>query len=426
MEAFIKDLNNIFKKFVSYEVINKNNNKNLRNSKISLHDIIYYQFKYSSINITKNAIISEINLNNNKCIHNSCFLKKQNNISLKWFELLLFKISNLCDEYILKNNNSKNKTKIVAIDGTYSNNHKQKPMLNLGIYDVTNKIPINLVFKDARNRNKEILSATKFIKNNVSLFKNSIILFDRGYFSYDFINFLNKNNIKFVIRCKSNTKIRNMPNIQYFEFVSKITKTINLKSKKDKQYTKVKCEIDNNYKFISNIDDVSKETISELYKYRWDIETYFKFIKNNFKIQHTKENKSINVKKIFICSLILTKIMKIINHITKNKKINNTHFMTGMSERLFLEKMIKGNLDIAFMDKFNKNYIKKDYNKQNRHFPRISNIPFSKWYVKKFSVDAEINKILEAIMCNKVNDLDKNKKLKASKIKIIKQEIINR
>jgi hypothetical protein len=117
--------------------------------------------------------------------------------------------------------------------------------------------------------------------------------------------------------------------------------------------------------------------------------------------------------------------MKIINHITKNKKINNTHFMTGMSERLFLEKMIKGNLDIAFMDKFNKNYIKKDYNKQNRHFPRISNMPFSKWYVKKFSADAEINKILEAIMCNKVNDLDKNKKLKASKIKIIKQEIIN-
>ena len=52
-------------------------------------------------------------------------------------------------------------------------------------------------------------------------------------------------------------------------------------------------------------------------------------------------------------------------------------------------------------------------------FIRKSLLPFSKWYVKMYHSIYEYNKIIEAEENNKVNELNKNLKVKSKNIKLI-------
>lgn len=62
--------------------------------------------------------------------------------------------------------------------------------LNMGLYDSTNCIPIELELKGFENKNKEINSFIDYIKQNNVDDNNLIFVLDRAYFSYDLINFL--------------------------------------------------------------------------------------------------------------------------------------------------------------------------------------------------------------------------------------------
>jgi len=52
-------------------------------------------------------------------------------------------------------------------------------------------------------------------------------------------------------------------------------------------------------------------------------------------------------------------------------------------------------------------------NKENRSFPRVSLLPFSKWYIKKYHKKYDMDQILSAIYNNTVNKLHKNLKTRA-------------
>lgn len=72
-------------------------------------------------------------------------------------------------------------------------------VLNLGIYNITNGIPINIVSQGKEGKNKEVRAAMKFIKKNKHIFKNNIIVADRLYFNFPykfFMNFLIENDLK--------------------------------------------------------------------------------------------------------------------------------------------------------------------------------------------------------------------------------------
>ena len=80
-----------------------------------------------------------------------------------------------------------------------------------------------------------------------------------------------------------------------------------------------------------------------------------------------------------------------------------------------LEKIINGILTIE--DIYNAKYFALSViNDEERHFPHISKTPFTKWYVKGYSNYSEINKIVDAIVNDKIHLLDKNKKLQVQNI----------
>lgn len=200
------ELNLIFKNSndVITESIIKNSKLKPRTRKLTFIDSLCYYFNYSFIDNTKLSVVSNYNFNNDIEVHMSNYHKKEALIPLSFYDDTFLKIKTLFDKY---NNNNNNK--IISVDGTYNNTNIKndktlETSLNMGYYDVTNKIPIDVQFKGQENKNKEIDSFINYINNNNFDVNNAIFVFDRAYFSYDFINYLNDKKINYVIRVKNN------------------------------------------------------------------------------------------------------------------------------------------------------------------------------------------------------------------------------
>jgi len=454
-------INAVFRNTCTYDIVNEFSDAQLRNcvGGLTLSDILLYKFKYTQINTTKDSIVSFIN-NSNKRIDDNCntftkrsFESKERNIGTPFYNYILEQLI----DYFNVNCNSlkKNDYIFIAIDGTNNNNHKSNVMLNMGYFDITNKIPIDLTNNGTENRNKEIKMVMNDIEANPDKYKNVVIIGDRLYFSYKFMNYLILNDIKFIIRAKGNgdnldKKTKLKKNIKHHDIIIKLRDNIrlvrckntydkivdNTQSKKTpnkKYYIKVV----NDCVLITNLMDnreYDDNKILELYRKRWEIETFFKFIKKNFKVQYMKEKDSTQYDRLFICELILIYIMKIIKYFylkntygttidVNSYQINESLLMTGLFDVL-LPLIINGTLTELEIKNYCIAYMKIINNKKDRHFPRTAKRPFAKWYLKGYSSSTRMIKILEAIETNTVNKLNKNLKLIAKNIKIIEIKIV--
>ena len=103
--TIISRLNKIFKYFNNYDHLNEINSVQLRNSKIKLSDLLYFAFKYSKKNITKQEIVNSLNLKNKKNTSYTCYVRKLKNIKIIYFKKLLIdliKLNNNCGNKIKK------------------------------------------------------------------------------------------------------------------------------------------------------------------------------------------------------------------------------------------------------------------------------------------------------------------------------------
>lgn len=418
-----------------------------RNNKLTFVDVLNYIFNYSFINTTKQQIVSDHNFKNNTNYNRSSFYKKELNIPLTFYQNLFFKVKQLLDKTINKNFNLYN---VIAVDGTYSNTnlhneHKLETCLNMGYYDCTNQIPIDLEIKGTEFNNKEIESFINYInKNNLDI-NNLILVFDRAYYSYDLINFLDTKKLNYVIRIKNNSIGINNKNKANDKLVNKNTRIINYKSiininKKDKNNNIVKLEQTLICNLITNLnkDKFDDEKIKNLYLQRWDVEVFFKLLKSNFKFallrEHNK-NTYIQYKKKYLIILINLHLIRLIEfvyskHQTKNYKNklknkhqynfnnNNSLLITGFKN--LINPIINGKLTNNLIFNYCNSYIIKTNTIKNINNPRTSYIPFSKWYVKSYSDYYKYCKIIEAKKNNNLDSLNKNLKLLANELKIIK------
>lgn len=444
------ELVNIFKNECTYKKINDVSTSKMRNytNRLQLMDIFLYKFLYSKKDMTKDRAVSIINNKNGTSFTRQAFESKENNIPLKIYA----NIFNQIRSYYNSTYNNEVGVKLIAVDGTYNNDSYMNEMLNMGFFDITNNIPLDIKSYGVENKNREISSTMHYIKKNMNIFKGNIIVGDRGYFSYEFINFLIKNDLKFIIRSKGDAKnldpknkvshylvnydtiinIRN--NVRIVKYNNIIVKTI-FTSNKKKSSTKHSLEVKNNCFIVTNLLDektYNDPKILEIYRSRWDIEVFFKYIKCNYKFQHIKErsnkkDQKIKDQKMYLCQLIISYIAKIIEKyyikhfpIKNNKKgiiskINKSNIVNGIFDSLIFN-ILNGQLTNETLNKFCKSYIKIVENKIDRTFPRTSKTPFTKWYIKGYSNQTKYMKVIEAIINNTINDLNKNLKTLAKQI----------
>jgi hypothetical protein len=138
-------------------------------------------------------------------------------------------------------------------------------------------------------------------------------IFDRGYNDYARLFKINQCSAYFVSRPKDNLQFKRIysnkvckKNGVLLDQIVKLTgfyafKKYPIKLRYIKFYDE---ETDNHLEFISNNLDLSAEEIDQLYKYRWKVELFFKWIKQHLKIK-SFWGTSLNAVKIQVYSAII-------------------------------------------------------------------------------------------------------------------------
>ena len=124
--------------------------------------------------------------------------------------------------------------------------------------------------------------------------KGSIVAMDRGYNDYGWYKELTDKGIFFVTRLKSNARYRVVKRAKVNQETGlTCDHTIEFTG----QQTSKKCPMklrrigyrdpvtDNRYVFLTNHFKLSAKTIADIYKSRWQVELFFKWIKQNLKIK---------------------------------------------------------------------------------------------------------------------------------------------
>lgn len=437
----VEPLNSIFKSTCCYDTINRDKKIRVRNIKngVTLFDAIYYRFLYTNKDTTKDFITSKINEANNTMFSRQAFNSKENNIPLSCYQSIFEQIICLYNRQFKL---SKLDDVILAVDGTNNHDNNHNIILNMGFYNVTNNLPIDLTFYGADNRNKEIRCLKQHILANKDKFNNVILVCDRGYFSYDLLSFLNDNNIRYIIRVKGNgflldSKTTVKKTDANYDIINKIKKEVRIiryNNKIDRVihdtthkriHKSYNITFINNCVLVTNLLDVNTYNNADIlnkYKSRWDIETFFKFIKNNCKYQHLIEKFNEDAyKKMYYCELILTVITemiintfinsyKISDNIDYIKSVNKSNIIKGIYNSL-LSDIVKGILTTDKLETFMRTFIKIIINKKNRSFPRVAKTPYTKWYVKGYADVTKFLKIIKAINEDKIDTLNKNLKM---------------
>lgn len=122
--------------------------------------------------------------------------------------------------------------------------------------------------------------------------KESIYIFDRGYFRFKWYDSLTDEGFKFITRQPSNLlteEIRNtyVDNDMIFDY--EVTMGSEYSRNKTRNTYREILTFDENQeeiRILTNIFDMSAEDILSLYKKRWQIELFFKWIKQNLRIKH--------------------------------------------------------------------------------------------------------------------------------------------
>lgn len=175
------------------------------------------------------------------------------------------------------------------------------------LYDITTQIPAFIFITSAKVNDVNAMDVIPYESD-------AYYIFDRGYVDYTRLNKITKHSAYFVIRAKSNLKFKRI-------YSKKVDKTTGVQCDQtgiltgfyvSKQYPdklrKIKFfdkESNRTFIFLSNNMELRADQIALLYKNRWQIELFFKWIKQHLKIK-TFWGTSENAVRIQIFTAIIT------------------------------------------------------------------------------------------------------------------------
>jgi putative transposase len=184
--------------------------------------------------------------------------------------------------------------------------------------------------------------------------KHSIVVIDRGYTDHLWYKRLTQNEIFFVTRLKVSAKYKVIKR----HLVDKTTgvtsdQTIQFVSK-DKPY---KCPIPlrrvgyrdpktgKHYSFLTNNFVLSAKTIADIYKSRWQVELFFKWIKQNLKIKSfigTSKNAVMTQIWIALCMYLLLAFLKFQSKLRKSMQQIIRLLQLNLFEKRDLMALLRG------------------------------------------------------------------------------------
>ena len=189
-----------------------------------------------------------------------------------------------------------------------------------------NTLPSSIRFCQSQSESSENIALIKAI-NEAKVSKEDILLFDRGINkTASFVEF-EKKDYKFITRVVVGRKYKIVATNQP-DLIEDNTSTIiedlvvNLYDKEHKcidtklRLVKLLNKDENEIWFLTNLFDMPALEVTKLYKRRWDIEVFFKFIKQNLGYKHFLSH-SLNGMKVYIYMILITALLFLVYKIRK-------------------------------------------------------------------------------------------------------------
>ncbi len=237
-----------------------------------------------------------------KSIKRSTLSDAMNSRSHQIFEGVFYKLLEKC-KAVTPQHRFRFKNPLLTLDSTvidlclsifpWATFRKRKGAIKLHyLYNHSGSLPSFMVMSDGKHHDVRVAKDNK--KLNLTLLPDSIISFDRAYIDYKWLWDLNKKGVFFVTRSKGNIKCEVTGQHQQVNNKHVVRDdVISLKGYYTSQryseslrmvgYTDPKT--DKYYEFLTNNFTLAAKTIADIYKSRWQIELFFKWIKQNLKIK---------------------------------------------------------------------------------------------------------------------------------------------
>lgn len=201
----------------------------------------------------------------------------------------------------------------------YYRKHKGAIKLHTEL-DLSGNLPCFLVLSNGK------ISDIRAAKENIPIQPDSIYTFDRGYYDLNWFQTIANEGAFFVTRLKSNAQIEFLgqhlePNTQDGVLRDEIIRYTGYQSTKRypgelRLIEFFDSESGKTYQFITNNFRITATSIAEIYKQRWQIELFFKWIKQNLKIKSflgTSENAVMSQIWVAMIHYLLVAYIKFLN-----------------------------------------------------------------------------------------------------------------
>lgn len=190
------------------------------------------------------------------------------------------------------------------------------------LFDVKSSIPSFLYISEAKLHDVKVLDFLNYEPE-------SFYIMDKAYVDYKRLNVLHKCNAYFVTRAKSNMRYRRIysrksdkTNGIRYDQIGKLvgTRSKNLYPDKIRRIKFYDSENERNFIFITNNMTIDATEIAALYKERWKVELFFKWIKQHLKVKSFWGQNPNAVKIQIYCAIIAYCLVAICGSELKSKR----------------------------------------------------------------------------------------------------------
>lgn len=223
-----------------------------------------------------------------------------NRINYRVYETLFYKLYDQCQDYTPKHK-FKFKNPLFALDSStidlclsmfeWAKFRRRKGGIKLHcLLNLSGHIPAFIVIKEAKPSDVKIAQETDF-----KLMPDSIIVFDRGYVDFKLFRGYTQQEIWFVTRAKKNMQyaVVGQQTISEHKKGLLYDQTIKLTGVNQNKNYPQKLRIigykdpdtGKEYQFLTNNFKLAAYTITQIYKARWEVELFFKWIKQHLKVK---------------------------------------------------------------------------------------------------------------------------------------------
>jgi hypothetical protein len=239
---------------------------------------------------------------------------------------------------------------ILKTSGRYSANGKKKGGIKKNtVIEASSMMPYFIQFDAAADHDQ-------LIYKHLSLPPGSYIVFDKGYNNYRQFAAFTATGISFITRQKENAVYRPVIECLHAEGspTAILKEEVILQTYRDESNTEQILRLrrvawwdadkERDFEFITNDFELDAITIAQLYKYRWQIELFFKKLKQNFPLQYFVGDNQNAIEIQIWCALIALLLLSAI-HSQQKSKIAFSVFVSIIRLHLFNYIAIKALID---------------------------------------------------------------------------------